>query len=826
MQVERQPSPWPSVVMLVGLLLFCLTVPRYWRLPTPSGAAAPTAPTPAVSANGTLPYLPVDFGGSYGALMYGATHTYHTAGISRSISENELLNLWPVPSIDELIAARMAIHQPPVTIEWPTIEPIAETRDETAIQVGVESFMSNTFAGVGRAIIAYAPAELLPRMTQQAARVYQLWTTEALRTNPDANRTANSRVRIVSPGDRLAMIPKDGDRAPRMVPANDAVEMELENDPWCVPEILLEQLQRIADFPQSREWAETTIAQLQELSYRKSFVGDDVQTVLAGLCDLAQQAMSLAETTDDDRLRVEILRAHWGLARRLDRWAVVHDIRVAAISGERFAARDSLGTFFDGAPTPSTSADRITVALESYERSRDPEIARRIVAEKRSLEASDDSLDRALADSVEQHYRNANVRVAISAEMLNRYVGQERTEVRPLRDRINGASIRGQSHLQSTSRVQLEPAEGAWDLDIESEGTIRSNAMADGGQARFRSQTNAEFSAEKRVVVDSTGVVMQPASIDVDSTNRLAGVTTDLDWVPFVRLYARDRAMREYRIRQSRAKSEVESRVASEAAGTLDRETQEAVARIEKQIRDNVTDRLSAYGVKATPIELRTTDQRVVARLRIASDDQPGSHTPRPRALSDSLASAQIHESALSNAAVSLELDGRKYTATELAELFRNKLPRSGDRKIEEKRRDAIFQFADHDAVKFLIEDGRLEVIVSMACLELDGRKMRNFIVHALYAPKVDGLEAELVRDGSLGIEGRLSSADRARLHNVFNEILPADRPMPLVRFEDKNDKRLTGLMITQLVLEDGWLGVAIGPATTERVAERSRSLR
>src|SRR5687768_7912074 len=123
--------------------------------------------------------------------------------------------------------------------------------------------------------------------------------------------------------------------------------------------------------------------------------------------------------------------------------------------------------------------------------------------------------------------------------MLNRYVGRERSEVRPLRDRINGASIRGQSHLQSSSRVELEPAEGVWDLGIETEGTIRSNAMADGGQARFRSQTNSEFSAKKQIVVDSTGVIMQPASIDVDSTSRLVGVTTDIDWVPFVRSYAR-----------------------------------------------------------------------------------------------------------------------------------------------------------------------------------------------------------------------------------------------------------------------------------------------
>jgi hypothetical protein len=60
----------------------------------------------------------------------------------------------------------------------------------------------------------------------------------------------------------------------------------------------------------------------------------------------------------------------------------------------------------------------------------------------------------------------------------------------------------------------------------------------------------------------------------------------------------------------------------------------------------------------------------------------------------------------------------------------------------------------------------------------------------------------------------------------VFNAVLPTDRAVPLVRLDEEGDDRLNGLMITQLVLEDGWLGIALGPATAERVAERSRSLR
>jgi hypothetical protein len=106
------------------------------------------------------------------------------------------------------------------------------------------------------------------------------------------------------------------------------------------------------------------------------------------------------------------------------------------------------------------------------------------------------------------------------------------------------------------------------------------------------------------------------------------------------------------------------------------------------------------------------------------------------------------------------------------------------------------------------------------------GERIRDFIVHAYYTPVVSEATAELVRDQSLGIEGALRGSERARLHNVFNVVFPEERRLPIFRPDNPADPRLAGLMITQLVLEDGWLGAAIGPRTAKRVAERNRSRR
>lgn len=858
MQVDRKPSPWPCVAMLIALLLVCLTVPLYWQSDkTPrdvaSGnsddlpAAAFSSIVPGCAARSLLgsataigPYVP-----GFADVNLGLP-----AGL---LADNSLLSLCPPPTIEELIAAaRVASERSnegrgrhnPNFANWPMFAPPSTVSAESPWpKVDIEPLpaavpgplVGAALRHVGRAVAQYSPAEIAPRFVFRAMELYQRWSPAWTAADQRRLPTA-STWRLIGPDDRLAMLPtppQDEFIEPQptrsLTRETDEWDDPSDADAWCVPRVLLEQLQRLAQHPYSAQWAEATMAQLRTLTDRDGLDGDDVHALLVELAHSTQEAARLADDTGDDRLRVELLRAHWGLARRLDCWSVVHDIRIAAQSRGRAASRGSLSSMFgDVPPRPvaRTELPTFTSDLETYERTRDPQLARQVAQERRALESSDDSLDQALADAVEQHYRNANVRIAITAEMLNRFVASERTEMQSVYDRIAGTPVRGQSHTLSESRVRLEPATGRWQLGIEAEGVVKSNTLADGGQARLRSYGATNFTAQKSVVVDPNGVWLQPTVVGATNHNRLVGVTTDFDWVPLFGSYARNRAMVEYRAKRPRAKAEVEFKVAARASDQVDRETREAVDRVEQDVRQRFTDRLADFGIDLTPVELTTTQERVVARLRVAGDQQLGSHTPRPRALSDSLASVQVHETALTNAAVSLALDGRSYTAPELQTMLREKFPRLALENSLEATRDTVFHFTEQDAVQFRIIDGRLEVMLALASLQQEGRQIRNFVVHAFYAPVVDGLNAELVRDGALGIEGRFSSGDRARLHNVFNSVLAAERRLPIVRLADPVDPRLDGLMITQLVLEDGWVGLAVGPQDSGRVAERSRSLR
>lgn len=827
MQVDKQPSPWPCVAMLVGLLLFCLAAPRYWQPDDSPNSSADIELTNEHAGEGRF----FDPTASSGLALPDSRFEFGDVklGLFGNIQNADNSNPWATPTIEELVAARSVgpfdssfRHDHGRSFDWPIIMSPTDSSfqpdDSNTITIPTEPvqpgpFVTSSLEFMGALYVEYSPAsifhEAASRLVEEVPTILSAWSKTAPGYNSDF--ASRSTLRLTRPGDRLAMLPTPPKKTS-----------------WCVPQVLFEQLERLGDHAYSAQWASHVGNQLHALTEREQLEGDDVQSILADLTDSAQEALHMADNSDDNQLRVELLRAHWALARRLDCWAAMHEERVALRFHGRVAARGSLGPYFDNTAQSPAGHDVLSLSrdLETYEKTRDPQLGRQVVEQQRSLASSPGTYDRALAESMEQHYRNANIRLAITAEMLNRMLGPEKSESRPIRDRIAGASVRGQSEIRSESRVQLAPANDEWQLEVQTNGVVESDTFANAGPVRLRSKGATQFSGTKSVIVDSMGVRLQPSDVEATSNNRLVGVTTDYDWVPLFGGYARDRAMQEYHAKQGWARTQVESRITFEAESSLDRETHEAMESVRKKLYDRFTDRFSEYGIKLTTVEMKSTPERLVARVRVAGDDQLGSHTPRPRALSDSLASVQVHESAMTNLAMTLGLDGKRYTAPELQATLRNRFPQLVVKDPLDTRHDTVFQFAPKDAVQFHINNGRLELTIAFDSVELEGAAMDSVIVHAFYVPAVDGMNAELARDGALGIEGRFSPSERGRLHNIFKSVLPPERHLSLVHFEDPNDRRFEGLMITQLVLEDGWVGLAIGPESNNRVAERSRSLR
>src|SRR5690606_27784213 len=86
------------------------------------------------------------------------------------------------------------------------------------------------------------------------------------------------------------------------------------------------------------------------------------------------------------------------------------------------------------------------------------------------LATSDDEREQALGQSLDLHYRNANVRVALSQEFLNRLMPHDERRDVPVRDRILGTPVRGIAETVTSGEVELIPDPEAWRVVLQVRG--------------------------------------------------------------------------------------------------------------------------------------------------------------------------------------------------------------------------------------------------------------------------------------------------------------------------------------------------------------------
>jgi hypothetical protein len=188
------------------------------------------------------------------------------------------------------------------------------------------------------------------------------------------------------------------------------------------------------------------------------------------------------------------------------------------------------------------------------------------------------------------------------------------------------------------------------------------------------------------------------------------------------------------------------------------------------------------------------------------------------------VASVQLHESALNNAIRALGLDGKRLTLGELHALLAEKFTNRPVAPPADLPQRAIVEFAARDAVRIACRGDRIELTLNIVEMRRGRDSIRNVGVHAFFVAKIDGLEVKLVRDGGLQFEGaHLRTGPRLVLHSVFGKLLRKDQEVPLLAARLGEDPRLQGLMVTQLVIDDGWVAMSMGPATPERTAWRTR---
>ena len=471
---------------------------------------------------------------------------------------------------------------------------------------------------------------------------------------------------------------------------------------------------------------------------------------------------------------------------------------------------------------------RLLANIEAYESTRSTGDASLIAGSYDLLRWSNQPEVEKFTELLNVHYRNSNVRVALTSEFLNRMLPAPQQIQENIVDSISGADVYGTANTLNQLQVVLVPDGNNWRIGLEAHGEVASDTAASKGPATFYNQGLARYHARKLLLIDRRGIRVWRAEAVADSETELTGFETDFDGLPLIGWLARSMARQQHDEHYYDAKAEAEAKLEHRATTRFDEEVHARLAEAEKQVNQKLIQPFEKIDLKPTPLDLRTTEQRIIARYRLAGDLQLGAHSPRPQAPGDSLISVQVHESALNNTLTNLKLEGKR---TELKALYRE-LAATFDRTELQVPDDVpdnvIVQFADQEAVRVLCEDGRVTLTLRFAELK-SGRdfRCRNFAVRAYYVPDAQQLTANLVRDGIIELMGEGLSNKRIILRGIFNKVLAKSRGFNIVNKKLAENPRLHDVRVNQFVINDGWIGVAMGPTRAgdlEHLAKEKQS--
>jgi hypothetical protein len=467
--------------------------------------------------------------------------------------------------------------------------------------------------------------------------------------------------------------------------------------------------------------------------------------------------------------------------------------------------------------------EKLLTILERYETDGQMVFGSALAQLTQRMTWSDDERLQTVAHELQEHFRGANMRVALSGAMFNRMIPPQKSIVAPVRERIANTNVEGRSRTTTQVGIELVPTDNAWKIALHAEGNVFSTTRSDTAIVRVRNKANYNYEAEKVITIGQNGLEVEPTVAQAHGRHQFLGADSRFDGVPFMGAMFRNIAKRETMKSRATAVTQVRSKVEKKARSRMDAEADPKLARLEQRFHDYVMVPFGQLTLAAEPIDMFTTSDRAVMQMRLANLDQLAAHTPRPSAPADSVVSVQLHETALNNAFAGLELEGKRMMLPELHKFLAEKFGYADAPLPEDFPTRARIEFAKHDAVHVSFAEDRLALVLNIRELGHGRDKIQNFQVHAFYRPQLDGLAVQLVRDETLQFSGRnLKTGGRVVLHSVMGKVFSRGRELPMVKKTLEADPRFAGLMVTQLVIDDGWLALALGPTTADRTAWRT----
>lgn len=424
---------------------------------------------------------------------------------------------------------------------------------------------------------------------------------------------------------------------------------------------------------------------------------------------------------------------------------------------------------------------------------------------------SDDPIAQKLAATIDTHWRNANVRIAINERLLNLMLPQVPAMTEPVSERVQGAKVSGQSLIENQLQIALIPNPNEISLGIETVGQVTSETVSEKSGFIFQNRGMADFKVFQKLAFSRTGVTSEAPFATSSAKQRLIAMRGSFDRVPLIGRLTRMIAKQKVEESTPAANQLTRERVESGAKTRVEQEVNQLVGQLRRGMHKHVLSRLISMDLEPETVQLSTSQQRIVGRYRVAGRDQMAAFQPRPTDFESDLLTVQFHQSAINNLIDRFELNGKEFNAVTLGKHVAaiTGIPYQSP----SANADARFKFAKYDAVRLEFEEGVASLTFNFRSFQIGkGRPWKNFAIKANFKPRYVGTQVVLELDNFFPIKSKskLGFGDHVAIRGAFKVILEEQYAFDLMPQTVQAKVPNLVFAIDRLSLADGWCGVAI----------------
>ena len=478
----------------------------------------------------------------------------------------------------------------------------------------------------------------------------------------------------------------------------------------------------------------------------------------------------------------------------------------------------SVVEFLKGHASNSVDVESLLKQIEHYE-SRSASVSGFYLNDSyQDLIWSSDPAQNEIAQQLQTHYRNANVRFSVSGRLLNRMIPQLPATAEPISETIQGAQISGNSQIYNNLRIALDPSPNQLSLRLESTGSVQADTVARTNTFRVSNKGNVDFQVFQNVRIGPEGINALEAPYSVSSGNQnVVGLQSKLDNFPLVGWMARKLAANKLRDESPKTTHLFKEKVRVSAESRMQQEVQKGVEKLRHYTYTNLFEPLVNMELEPQAVQMSTSSDQLMMRYRIAGPDQMAANSARPRDSGQSLISFQLHQTAVNNAIARVGLKGNTFTMDELSKHLSDVigLPLGGIGDSKNSDQYAEIGFAPLAPIEIEFIEDRFRITLNLKTLKVgeNGKQWKNLSLVAAYKPVAAGTHFVLEQDDQeTRIKGkkRIKFRDKAAISTVMKVMFKKQYVVNALPQKVLSQLGGNNLAISQLVISDGWISLSL----------------